>query len=733
MRARNLIPILLLLMFIAAISQSTLQVKGGGEENTPYYKFLIIVPDNKEWIDALKQFIEWKIREGGYYSSDLPSDCLPVKVVNLTEIEAKYGSTNASSIRNYIIDFWEQNCYTLGVSTLKYVLLVGDVRIIPTYLYNVTIDGKTYTYAADQYYADFYNSLTDRYINPAVNHTDWESEVYVGRFPVNNVEELRVLVNKTVTYEKHLENIYTGSPAGWERGVLFLGAVLDNGYSSSEGYQVWKDGAFIAEVIKRQCENWWCGTWPPLLRAVTLYDSNNNETIWLSQYANLNNIHNLTAQAVINEINTKGFSGVFAVSHGSLINVQGRKPSQKNAAAWQTPFFNVSDIQELNNSYVLPYWFIDACNTGAFESDLWDSNSKSLGEELLLADPSVSGGAAAFIGCSNVSWYRFYKYSPQNNFECLKSLSDALANFTFYHLYGESALFDYFPEKWNLCSALFKAKETYNSTSWDLGHANEVHMATLMGFNFLGDPTLQIWPETPQNATELYTIEAPSKVKPGENFTIRITVNFSLFGGSYPPEGPRKGVKVCISSIEKGETTYFDLKLTDENGTVTFKAPNRFCMLNVTIVDHPYIVPWLGTVEVEDVNPPSIEVPLRFPSNECVQEGQDVKVAVNVTDDESGVKNVTLYYAVDDVWTPVEMTFNTSSSLYEGIIPGQEAGKVVKFKIVAFDNAGNPAEENNGEEYYTYQVIPELSWQLTISLLMMLTLVILLTKKRKKF
>ena len=725
--------ILILALFTPTVTalQPALHVYGG-EEKTLYYKFLIIVPDNKEWIDALKPFLEWKIREGGYYSADLPSNCLPVKVVNLTEIEAKYGSANASSIRSYIIEFWKQNRYTLGVSTLKYVLLVGDARIIPTYLYNVTIDGQTYTYAADQYYADFYNPSTDQYINPAVDHTDWKAEVYVGRFPVNNVEELSILVNKTVTYEKHLKSIYEDSPAGWERSVLFLGAVMDNGYYS-DGYQVWKDGAFVAEVIKRQCENWWYGTWPPLLRAVTLYDSNNNETIWPPQYANLNNIHNLTVQAVVNEINIKGFSGVFVVSHGLLINVQGRKPSQKDAKAWQSPFFSISDIQALNNSYVLPYWFIDACSTGAFESDLWNLNSKSLGEELLLADPSTSGGAIAFIGCSNVSWYRFHKYPPQNNFECLKSLSDALANFTFYHLYGESAPINYSPEKWNLCSALFKAKETYNSTSWNSDHANEVHMATLMGFNFLGDPTLQIWSETPWNATELYSIEVPSKVKPNENFTIRITVNFSPLGGSYPPLGPRKGAKVCVSSIKNGKITYFDMKLTDENGTVTFKAPSHFCTLNVTIIDHPYIVPWFGKVEVEDVNAPIIGSPLRFPSDETVQEGQDVKVVVNVTDNESGVKNVTLYYAVDDVWESVEMLLNVSSGFYEGIIPGQKAGKTVRFKIEAFDNAGNLAEQDNEGKYYTYQVVSELSWQLTISILTLLTIFTILAKKRKKF
>lgn len=725
---------LLIFLLTLTVTQNVFSTRKFSGEDKVFYKLLLIVPDDPEWMEALKPFLEWKIREGGYYSSDLPSNCLPVKVVNLTEIEAVYGSANVSSIRNYIIDFWKQNNYLQGVSTLKYVLLVGDVQFIPTYLYNVTIDGELYTYATDQYYADFYYPTTDRYINPAVDYTDWEAEVYVGRFPVNNAEELRILVNKTVTYEMHLEKAYENSTAGWERNVLFLGAVLDNGYSSN-GYQVWKDGAFIAEVIKRQCEDWWAGTGPsPLLRATTLYDSNDNASIWLPAYSNLNDIHNLTSQNVVNQINNVGFSGVFSVSHGALTHIQGRKPSLKDEYAWQSPFFSIADVSVLNNGYVLPFWFVEACNTGAFQSDLWKPNTKSLGEALLLADPSESGGAVAFIGCSNSSWYRFYYSAPQNNLKCLETLSDRLANLTFYQLYGKSGVsIDYFPDKWSLSSALFEAKRIYNATSWGMKAENGVHMATLMGFNLLGDPTLKIWSEKPWTAYDLYSIESPSKVKPNENFTIRVSINSNPSGGSYPPSGSRKGAKVCVSCVENGKLTYFDLKLTDENGTATFTAPDHACTLNVTVVDHPYMVPWLGTIEVEDIHPPEIGTPLRFPSDENVSEFQEVRVAVNVTDYESGVKNVTLYYTTDEEWIPIKMTFNETSGLYEAIIPGQNAGTYVKFKIEAFDNAGNHAEQNNEQQYFVYLVIPEVSWQLLLIGLMPPTVYLILKAKKKKF
>lgn len=53
------------------------------------------------------------------------------------------------------------------------------------------------------------------------------------------------------------------------------------------------------------------------------------------------------------------------------------------------------------------------------------------------------------------------------------------------------------------------------------------------------------------------------------------------------------------------------------------------------------------------------------------------------------------------------MTFNATSGLYEGIIQGQQACITVKYKITAYDNAGNLIVEDNNGQYYAYIVIPE--------------------------
>lgn len=107
---------------------------------------------------------------------------------------------------------------------------------------------------------------------------------------------------------------------------------------------------------------------------------------------------------------------------------------------------------------------------------------------------------------------------------------------------------------------------------------------------------------------------------------------------------------------------------------------------------------------------PIIETPSRTPDGD-VSPDQLVKVSVNATDATSGIKNVMLSYVINDetTWTNSQMNYNYSNNLYEAIILGQPAETLVKYKIVAFDHAGNNATKDGTEPYCTYQVIPEFS------------------------
>jgi hypothetical protein len=107
-----------------------------------------------------------------------------------------------------------------------------------------------------------------------------------------------------------------------------------------------------------------------------------------------------------------------------------------------------------------------------------------------------------------------------------------------------------------------------------------------------------------------------------------------------------------------------------------------------------------------DSVPPNVGIPSRKPSGDA-EPDQPVTVSVEITDAESGVKNVSLLYKIDDgAWENRTMNYNFSSGFYEATIPGQKAGTWVKFKIVAHDHAGNNATRDGTEPYCIYHVIP---------------------------
>jgi hypothetical protein len=112
-------------------------------------------------------------------------------------------------------------------------------------------------------------------------------------------------------------------------------------------------------------------------------------------------------------------------------------------------------------------------------------------------------------------------------------------------------------------------------------------------------------------------------------------------------------------------------------------------------------------------NPPVVGDPLQEPDPFHVEPDNNVTVFVNVTDLQSGVREAILSYTVDGgmTWENVTMgesvRYNSTTALYQGTIRNQSYCTWVKYKIIAYDNAGNSAIKDNAGEYYVYQVIPE--------------------------
>jgi hypothetical protein len=134
-----------------------------------------------------------------------------------------------------------------------------------------------------------------------------------------------------------------------------------------------------------------------------------------------------------------------------------------------------------------------------------------------------------------------------------------------------------------------------------------------------------------------------------------------------------------------------------------------------------------------DITPPEISEPRQNPSSNIVQPNETVTISVNVTDSESGVSQAILSYTTNNgsTWANLNMQLNATTNSYEAQIPQQLPGTVIKYKIIAYDNAANNITKDNNGYYYTYQVIPEFPSATILLLFMSATLIITILLKRK--
>jgi hypothetical protein len=187
---------------------------------------------------------------------------------------------------------------------------------------------------------------------------------------------------------------------------------------------------------------------------------------------------------------------------------------------------------------------------------------------------------------------------------------------------------------------------------------------------------------------------------------------------------------------DNGSLFWIELQIMSAPTNVTGPLTS---LLNVTNVDTYLLGPDLGEVPSTryngqysfawappDTTPPTIGTITRVPSG-SVDENQNVTVSVNVTDTESGVKNVTLSYTNGSAtWTDVTMSLNSTTNLWDGVIPGYLNGTLVQYNITAFDNAGNKAVTSS----FNYTVIPEFMTIMPIVLLIILTATVVAFRKK---
>jgi PKD repeat protein len=166
--------------------------------------------------------------------------------------------------------------------------------------------------------------------------------------------------------------------------------------------------------------------------------------------------------------------------------------------------------------------------------------------------------------------------------------------------------------------------------------------------------------------------------------------------------------------------------------TYTFLNPGNYTVtLNVTDAVGNWATDMV-TLTVRDITPPIISMVTQSPPND-VGIAQLVNVSASIVDVGTGVKNASLTYSHDNgsSWErPRPMIYNSTSGLYETIILGHIYGTRIIYKITAYDNAGNVVTENNAGQYYSYEVIPEFSTIFAILLFSLMTLAVMVCKRR---
>jgi hypothetical protein len=290
-------------------------------------RYVIITTD--ELAGAFQPLAEWKRRKG-----------VPTVIRALSWIDANFqGVDEAERIRNFIKWAYQKR-------GLKYVMLAGDVDLVPTRV--ITTGG--YKFAADYYYADLdgsWNANQNDIFGEAADKLDGYPEVYVARTPVSTIYEAQRFIKKLLLYEKLPGSTDMDYPAN----ILYTAANLSN---SNDGRDL-------------------------ILKNIDPQISASFKRKWLTQNADIGK----NGQVVIDELN-KSYGLIFTESHGMYHNI---RPGASGS--------NIYEYQMDALTNPLPQiWYMASCYTN-------DILKRSFSKSFMR---SPTGGGVAYIGNSSFEY-----------------------------------------------------------------------------------------------------------------------------------------------------------------------------------------------------------------------------------------------------------------------------------------------------------------------------------------
>ncbi len=219
----------------------------------------------------------------------------------------------------------------------EYLLIIGDVNRVPYYGAGGT------------------ENITDMYYGEFDGNGDYIPEMFIGRLPVADTNELKTAVTKIIQYEKFQ---FADTNKFYSRVIASAG--YDDGYSS-----------YMNGQIKYAITNY-------------LTKANNIDEQHFYYFPGLSVTGALDARkdSLITSIN-KGAAFINYTGHG-------------DASGWLHVNIKSPDIPLLQNKNMYPFVISNACRTAQFNL------ATSFGTRMLL---TADKGAIGFIGCSNDSYW----------------------------------------------------------------------------------------------------------------------------------------------------------------------------------------------------------------------------------------------------------------------------------------------------------------------------------------
>lgn len=450
----------------------------------PRHEYIIVTPAYLK--NSFHRLVNWKTQKGVW-----------AKVLTLEEINATYtGRTQQIRIKKALKDYYD------GIEDgLKYVLLGGDVSLVPSQPSYVEYNGSSFrshtNVPCDWFYGCFGTMDWDTNANDTIadirDNIDFNPDVIVSRLPVRNAEDVENITNRIIGYE--------GNPklANWKDDILMAGSRI-----SVDGDAEAKGDKMYADYISPYWEN--------CIRT-KFYDTGTDFPQGVD--------YDFTAPHLQTEL-AKGYSFINIDTHGGRNSWQ-----MERGHAYEA--YITKDARELNskgNSIIVT----TACLTNAFDNDSCLSKG-------FIQNPK--SGIIAYYGSSREGW----------NTPNLTSLTSSIK----YSCLLYKSLFRDYPHH-RLGEAVVESKSnalsTYNSTHYTTDRW------LLISLNLLGDPEMPVYIHRPltfdsvrvsysggnleiNTGVDGSSICASNKQDNGEICYYRIEQNDSVFTYSLVPSGTR--------------------------------------------------------------------------------------------------------------------------------------------------------------------------------------------------